>query len=832
MNNKTPKIDNKNKELDVSPSDSSQAILRFVIVSGLLVWSIFNTDEKSLRALSEQDFVLLTLVYWFFSIGFLLWTKRLNHSSDDILSLKYRITRIGAVVADIFAISAYTAIAGPHGLILYPIYLQTIIGHGYRFGLPYLYLSNTLGLIGFTAAVFYNRTFAEPSLVIAYYLGLLLVPLYALLLLRRHAEVQKKLRYVNDSRSRFIANMSHELRTPLHAILGLNEILREELVVRDGRDDGVAEKLRMVNDSAEHLLNLVNRVLEIASADQAIAKRPNTGPVNLREIISRATSISNGVAYSKGLYISKYISPEIPCVVESSGGLIEEALVNILGNAVKYTNKGGVYLYAGISNSKTILYIRVLDSGIGIKDDLLPTIFEPFTMGDDAFERQHTGTGLGLTITRQYIEILGGSVEIFSKSGIGTAVDIHLPIVEIDEPDTTKFSLKQALVLSPKALSASERLIFDHYNIDVVTASLGDAFDLDLENEKLDLILVASDYIKQQSELIKIKDATKHIPFFSYGSEIVSKPNFGEIPSIFLSAIRSGTKRDILASRFLLPNDEINEELGYLHDEIFNILVADDNEINVRTALLSLESAGHSVDTVSNGEAALDALSSKNYDLVFMDLHMPIMSGVEAATLYSYENENPAPIILLTADVTDEAKDACNEAGVTAILTKPVLPKELRAAVQTFARRESKNVQAMRDSKFIDQKSPEKAIVDSSLCDTKEIEELLDCGATKNELLEMIEIFENDSKTSVNLAIESAQVGRYSVVQSEMHSLKGAAGILGAKTLAEKARLLEYAPAARDGVDLNALRELIPLISDSSGALRKSITAENKSSIS
>ena len=344
-----PKIN----ELDLAPSDSGQAILRFVIVSVLLIWSVGFAENKTISALMKEGFVILTICYWFFSIAFLLWTKYLNNTSVNTNSITYRLTRIGAVVADIFAISSYTALAGSHGLILYPIYLQTIIGHGYRYGLPYLYLSNSLGLIGFTIAIFFNRAFAETSLVIAYYLGLLLVPLYALLLLRKHAQVQAKLKFVNESRSRFIANMSHELRTPLHAILSLNEILKEELVATQNQStNGATEKLRMIGESAQHLLSLVNRILDIASADQAKSKEIRREPVNVREVVSRAARICSGTAYAKGIDVQTYISPAVPLLIQSSKEFLEEILVNIAGNAVKYTAKGNVCIYVTTSEDK------------------------------------------------------------------------------------------------------------------------------------------------------------------------------------------------------------------------------------------------------------------------------------------------------------------------------------------------------------------------------------------------------------------------------------------------------------------------------------------------
>ena len=815
-----------NNELDIAPSDFSQAILRFVIVGSLLIWSLWVAEDRSISALLDEGFIVLTISYFLISIPFLIWTKYLNRISADTSSLAYRSTRIGAVVADISAISAYTALAGSHGLILYPIYLQTIIGHGYRYGLPYLYLSNSLGLAGFTAAIFFNRAFADTSLVVAYYLGLLLVPLYSLLLLRKHAQVQEKLKFVNESRSRFIANMSHELRTPLHAILSLNEVLREELVKQEHRQDtGTEEKLRMVNESAQHLLSLVNRILDIASADQAKSNHVRLEPVNLREVLSRTSRICAGAAYSKGITVQTYISPEVPSVVDSSKEYLEEILVNIAGNAVKYTENGYVWIHVSKAIDENELLIRILDSGIGIKEDFLPTIFEPFTMGDDASERRHYGTGLGLTITKQYIDDLGGKVAINSKVGIGTVVDLKLPITGSAPTDlSSNGEPVSVLIVTNQNISGPERLLFEHHNVDVVCVTLEQAKQTNL-NEGLDCILIGSEYISNRNE-IELIAKTVAAPISIYGNIIQERPSLGDNKFLFNTTVRPGIKEDILALRSLLISDAYKEGVEEETEELFRILVADDNDINLTAARLALESVGHQVDLVNNGELALEALSNQQYDLALMDMHMPGMNGIEAIKLYSFETEDPIPIILLTADLTEEAYAAATEVNVTAILSKPILPRELRKAVSKYAQRKSEQTTEARltngnQLSNAKSKSPHEEIVSFA-----EIRELSECGATREELLEMIEIFESDSVMAIELAVRAASEDRHSVIRAEMHSLRGAAGALGATALEKRAHEIEVYPLAANEIPKSILEGLNPLVVETARLLRNEIAPE------
>ena len=823
---KNPKnFSRKNNELDIAPSDFSQAILRFVIVSGLLIWSIGNAEDKSLSNLSREGFVILTIFYWFFSIGFLAWTKHLNSTSTNTSSLPYRFTRVGAVIADIFAISSYTALAGSHGLILYPIYLQTIIGHGYRYGLPYLYLSNSLGLVGFTAAIFFNRAFAETSLVIAYYLGLLLVPLYSLLLLRKHAEVQAKLKFVNESRSRFIANMSHELRTPLHAILSLNEVLRETLIKgKEQYPPNVAEPLHMVNESAQHLLSLVNRILDIASADQAEKNQTQLEFVNVREITYRAARICSATAYAKGVEVNVYISPTVPFFIKSNKSYLEEIFVNIAGNAVKYTEIGYVTIFVSTSVSQHELEVRIVDSGVGIKEALLPTIFEPFTMGDDAAARKHYGTGLGLTITKQYIASLGGGVEISSKVGVGTAVDIHLPL-ETDKSEIPKPSSRVfALIVSESDISAPERLLFEHNNFDVVTASLNQAASANFDNEHVDVVLISSVYADRNDDISNLNRSI-HAPFVGYLNQIVTKPEIGEENFIFETTIRPGIKADIALCHYLINSHDTNDLTSEDSEESFNILVADDNDINLATARLALESVGHHVDLVNNGEDALRALSTADYDLVLMDMHMPGMNGIEVSKLYSYECDDPVPIILLTADVTEEAKIEAQAANVAAMFSKPILPQELRKAVKKYARKESVTVKDIGCQRL---NVETKESIHSQLTlvvNTSEIRELTDCGATTHELLEMIQIFESDALHAIELAIKAGNEERHSVIRAQMHSLRGAAGALGAETIQKIAHDIEVFPIVANGAPISMMEELIPLVKDTAARLKEEVAS-------
>lgn len=784
-------------DLDVAPSDFNQAIIRFVVVSGLLVYSIVKADIGSTADIFKHNFVLLTGAYWFFSVFFLAWCRALN-TNERVTTSQYRVRRVVGVLADIGAISAYTAIAGSNGLILYPIYLTTIIGYGYRFGSSYLYLSITAGLIGFSIALTVNRTFADASLVIAYYLGLILVPLYSLLLLKRHEKILQRLKNVNASRARFIANMSHELRTPLHAIISMNHVLKEDYCNDSPSPSLAAEKFNMVGDSAEHLLKLVNRVLDIASSDAQSFQSFRHTKTNLIESLRRAYSISTTIAFEKGIQPHLYISSDMPEYVETSQTHLEEILVNIIGNAVKYTEQGHIFVEASAikhpDNDVVELKIRVLDSGVGIPEGMLPNIFEPFTIGDDTAARRHYGTGLGLTITRQYVEALGGTIEISSVHGSGTCVSFTVPTKILGRKPVQWESYLSCLLITPSQISSAERMLFEKEGLNLGTMDWASTTRLSTTQEHVDLVFVDGRYISEPN----FTEVTQRFsaPLILYSQTEPQTVEIGSKPHTFRSAARPGNAEDLSTIRNIILRREDSVETPRNKERPLRILMADDNEINLRTAQLALESEGHTIDTVNDGELALERLHDQNYHLVIMDMHMPGMNGIDAAKLHNFEFENPTPIMLLTADATEEAEDAAKEANVAAFLTKPIRPDELRKAVQLYASEDHLDVIDRKIDRTLRAKHKKHSNFEGTgtYIKSEQIGELLECGATQEDLVELIAIFKEDAENCINIGLEALAAGEFSLLQEKMHALKGTAAAVGAFRLQEAAAALEKSP--------------------------------------
>ncbi|MEM7468378.1 MAG: response regulator, partial [Pseudomonadota bacterium] len=238
-------------------------------------------------------------------------------------------------------------------------------------------------------------------------------------------------------------------------------------------------------------------------------------------------------------------------------------------------------------------------------------------------------------------------------------------------------------------------------------------------------------------------------------------------------------------------------------------------------AKLSLESVGHSVELASDGEVAVQMMSERDYDLVFMDMHMPGLNGIDAAKLHSFEVEDPIPIVILTADATDMARTEAQEADIAAFLTKPIKPEELRQNVLRYARNVGGNgvVVPIKNTDLHGASHTEAQRIEQNSISTNELVELRRCGASDMDLAELVQIFENDSYACIEEAIEAINNNQISLAQEKLHALKGGAATIGAKRIWDNADRLEFS-SFEQSADLELLRQLPNLLEEAVAQLR------------
>lgn len=769
---------------EVRPSDLSQAIFRVALVSCVVVWTAYIAASFSVAAMLDSPVFQFSILYWLLSVAVLIWTASVLHTAP-VTSKLYGITRTISVFLDVGAASFYTAISGEAGIILYPVYLTMSIGYGYRFGVRYLYLALGVSALFFSFAAKSNPYIGNnPSLLWAYYLGMILVPLYSASLLNKHREVLARIREVNSARSRFIANMSHELRTPLHAIISVSDLLTEE--AENERFLGTRHKLRMISDSAQHLLNLVNRVLDVASADAGGMGTVNPQPIDLEKTVLSSVRICQPNAESKGLNFYWYYDVQMPLTINSSSEYLQEIIINTVGNAIKYTNTG--YVYVGVrvlpNHNDNRMIIEVTDTGIGISAKLLPTIFEPFTLGDDSAARRYAGTGLGLTLTKQFIEALNGDIKFDSVEGVGTRCVISLPCHAQDNPDPPKPPTRECYLLTPRSIEPTEIETFTSagWKCHVVSALPSpNKWANDLNALFIDTEFGA--HLETVVDNCMTLDGRRMLVLYTKPAGYSNLHRLG-----INSVVRRGMEMDLRAaarlSAAMFDSDGVEiRTQKTVSLKGYRILIADDNHTNLRSARLALNSIGAATTTVDSGEKALAELESGDYDIAFVDLHMPGMSGIEVTQIYQYFlTDTRTPIVILTADATEAAKEEAQLAGSSGFLTKPLRVSDLRGAVLEYALEPNRGKASEGHHAVL----AEPVQDNPGLLDKAIVREFVDLGVSEDELDTMLADFVEDSQALIESWRKAARLRDHSEVRAIAHSLKGACATLGARRLKER----------------------------------------------
>jgi PAS domain S-box-containing protein len=492
------------------------------------------------------------------------------------------------------------------------------------------------------------------------------------------------------SKSDFLASMSHEIRTPMNAVVGVSELLAKSNLNQQ-QSDWVGTLL----NSSTQLLEIINEILDFSRLD-AGAMQLHPVEFRLSECIESSVSMVASSAAAKGLDLSVTYPAEMQQTVFADITRIRQVIVNLLSNAVKFTEVGGVQVNAHLheQDQDTLLFeLRVRDSGIGMTSETVSRLFLPFSQGDTTFTRRFGGTGLGLSICKQLCELMGGKISLSTEVGVGSEFSLRLPITKLhaDTAELPKPLEDKVIALIGLNDHLASRLAKQIEYFGCKADCYHTAAEIDDKNvDTIDLVMLPQQWLMANDEATQ--DILKKIPCVMLQLYLTAseQPNFDRklfkealhypyLPSQLLSAVHKSL--GISPANVSIFEESVADP-ALENISRLRILVVEDNEINQYVLLAMLESIGCSATVASDGMQAVNEFETQQYDVVLMDVEMPVMDGIQAThAIRKHPHIKQPYVVALTAHVMPDSRSKFMQAGMNDYVSKPVLMEALIAVL-------------------------------------------------------------------------------------------------------------------------------------------------------
>ena len=772
-------------------TEHEQGILRLIIcVLGfayLLPGALAHHDDLALYATST--FVVLALLIF----AWIAWSTKVSPAR-----------RVFAQFVDVTAISTCMLLFGEPAAALFLLYLWVTLGSGFRFGPAYLLSELAMSVAGFALVIYASDFWREHVAVgVGLLIGMFAVSLYVLTLVRRMFDALARAEAANLAKRRFISMVSHELRTPLNAIIGMADLLRDTPLNREQ-----ADMLQTLRSSSRVMLGLVEDVLDFSKIEAGKVVVEKTD-FDLHALVNSTCRIVSAQAAAKSVDFVVSIMPEVPPAVRGDPHHLRQVLINLAGNAVKFTEKGSVTVHVSVqaeSDAMVRLKFSIRDTGIGIAPEAQSKIFESFAQADDSTTRRFGGTGLGTTIAKQLVGLMGGRIGLESALGLGSTFWVEVDLEKQPERPGAGSGemggeLRGARVLLvgfplPERTAVEEALAgWGATPVAAATVEAGVSrlvAEISLARPYHSALLYAAGEDMQLAQRFRRAAPNPAPPTILAAPREADVRRFEMLSSGFAAVLELpfDKRRLFNVLHSVAAGDEVRDGVVRLQDYArrsaavtpLSILVADDNPTNREVIGRILERSGHTVTLVNDGEQALDAIEREVPSLVILDRNMPGVGGIEAlqALRLMMRGRERLPAIILSADATPEAKREALEAGADAFLAKPIEAVRLLEEIQALAA-----PKADAAAKAAPRRAHPRSVVPAApaVVNAETLQHLEELGSSLAFVEKLIRVFLADGASMLE-RMEKVLAGRdFHEFRSLIHAMKGSSASMGTDRL-------------------------------------------------